>query len=130
MLVPDHMTTKPIQTVKVQPLPAPNLPSNQTYKVIHIVQKNDSFETINRKYGTPEHAVRAWNHLGTEHPIQPGQELLIWKNRTSSDYVVKSGDSLSRIASHNKLPLKQLLALNPHAAQHMLKPGQTLQLRS
>jgi len=130
VLVPHHMPIGPIQTAKAQPLPPPNLPSNQTYKVIHIVQKHDSFETLSRKYGAPEHAVRAWNHLGTEHPIQPGQELLIWKQRTSSDYVVKSGDSLSRIASQNKLPLKQLLALNPHAAQHVLKPGQTLQLSS
>lgn len=131
VLVPNHVHaihTQPLQTEEVQRLPAPTLPAKKTYKVIHIVQKNESFETIHRKYGTPEHAIRAWNHLGGERPIQPGQELLLWKQRTSSDYVVKSGDSLSRIANRNNLPLKRLLALNPHATQHVIKPGQTLLL--
>jgi len=128
LLVPNHASFQLTQTTKATPLPAPNIPADQTYKVIHIVQKNDSFKTLNQKYGTPEQAVRAWNHLGTEHPMQPGQELLIWKRRTSGDYVVKSGDSLSRIANQNKLPLKRLLALNPEATQRVIKPGQTLQL--
>lgn len=128
VLVPHQISTQLTQTAQSKPLPAPNLPANQTYKVIHIVQKNDSFETLNRKYGTPEQAIRDWNHLGTEHPLQQGQELLIWKQRTSGDYVVKAGDSLSRIASQNKLPLKRLLALNPQIAQNVIKPGQTLQL--
>lgn len=128
VLVPNHMTTAPIQTTTNK---APtHMPSHQTYKVIHIVQKNDSFKTLNRKYGAPEQAVRAWNHLGEDHPIQPGQELLIWRQRMPSDYVVKPGDNLSRIASQHNLPLKKLLSLNPHAAQHLLKPGQTLQLRA
>jgi len=130
VLVPHHITTDPIQTTKAQPLPTPDLPNNRTYKVIHIVQKKDSFQTLYHKYGVSEQAIRAWNHLGAEHPIQPGQELLIWKERASNNYVVRSGDSLSRIASQNKLSLQQLLMLNPHAAQHVLKPGQTLQLKA
>jgi len=125
ILVPNEVH---IKSVKAQALPTSHLPDDKAYKVIHIVQKNDSFETLNQKYGTPEQAVRAWNHLGDEHPIQPGQELLLWKQQTPKDYIVKSGDSLSHIASQNKLPLKRLLALNPHVAQHMLKPGETLQL--
>ena len=109
-------------------IPEPNIPANDTYKVIHIVQKNDSFETLKQKYGATETAIRAWNHLGNDHAIQPGQELLIWKNKNAGRYIVKSGDSLSRIASRQKVSLKQILALNPGIKAHLIKPGQAIQL--
>ncbi len=109
-------------------IPEPSMPEKNAYKVIHIVQKNDTFETLHQKYGTPETAVRAWNHLGNDHAIQPGQELLIWKNQNAGRYIVKSGDSLGRIANRQKVPLKKLLALNPGIQQHLIKPGQRIQI--
>ena len=109
-------------------LPEPSIPEKNTYKVLHIVQKNDSFETLKQKYGVTETAVRAWNHLGDEHAIQPGQELLIWKHKNAEGYVVKPGDSLSRIAYRQKVSMKRLLALNPDIKQNLIKPGQTIQL--
>jgi membrane-bound lytic murein transglycosylase D len=118
-------------TVKNTPpinLPPPTLPEHKSYKVVHIVQKRDSFTTLEQRYGASENAVRAWNHLGEEHPIQPGQELLIWKARSAGGYVVKSGDSLSGIATRNKVPLRKIIALNPAIKPHAIKPGQTIQL--
>lgn len=109
-------------------IPEPSIPEKGTYKVIHIVQKRDSFEALEHKYGTPETAVRAWNHLGNEHPLHPGQELLIWKHRNAGGYLVKPGDSLSRIAYREKVPMKRLLALNPDIKKNLIKPGQTIQL--
>jgi len=79
VLVPHQMKTSPKKTATKK---APDhIPKPPTYKVIHIVQKHDSFKTIQRKYGASEQAVRAWNHLGEQHPIQIGQELVIWKQR-------------------------------------------------
>ncbi len=45
-------------------------------------------------------------------------------------YIVKSGDSLSRIASMNGMSLSQLLALNPQFASNpnLVRPGQTVTL--
>ncbi len=127
LLVPNQ--TRAAQTKKtIQTIPEPNIPENNTYKVLHIVQKRDSFETLRQKYGVSEEAVRAWNHLGTEHPIQPGQELLIWKHRNAGGYIVRPGDSLSRIAYRNKVSMKRILALNPDLRQDLIKPGQTIQL--
>ena len=109
-------------------VPEPNIPETNTYKVLHIVQKKDSFKTLEQKYGASETAVRAWNHLGNEHLIQPGQELLIWKHKNVGGYIVKSGDSLGRIAYRQKISMTRLLALNPGIKQNLIKPGQTIQL--
>ena len=121
---PVHVT----QTSKTLPIPKPSIPEKDSFKVIHIVQKYDTFEALHQKYGTPEAAVRAWNHLGNEHEIQPGQELLIWKNKYAGRYIIKAGDSLSQIANRQKVPLKQLITLNPGIKQHLIKPGQSIQL--
>ncbi len=128
VLVPNQTHIKPSKRPAATTLPEPTIPENNTYKVIHIVQKSDSFETLQRKYGATESAIRAWNHLGSQHPIQPGQELLIWKHQHAGGYVVKSGDSLSRIAYREKIPMKRLLALNPGIEKSLIKPGQTIQL--
>lgn len=129
VLVPNQAHVAEAQQTKMPAIPTPNIPAQNTYKVVHIVQKHDSFERLEQRYGTNEKAVRAWNHLGEEHPIQPGQELLIWKQRGAGGYKVKPGDSLSRIASKNKVPLRRILALNPEIKEkHVIRPGQTLQL--
>ena len=100
----------------------------RTTKVIHIVQKNDSFKQLIQKYGVSETAIRTWNHLGDKDTIQPGQELLIWKNENAGHYIVKAGDSLSLIASRQNISLKQLIALNPGIQQYLIKPGQKIQI--
>lgn len=119
-------TNQPIHLAKKTE--QPSLPAPQSYKVVHITQKRDSFEVLARRYGVTEADVRAWNHLGKEHPLQPGQELLIWRQKTSRDYVVKSGDSLSKIASDHHMSMKKILALNPSIDKNKIRPGQTIQL--
>ncbi len=130
VLVPDLNSAKATakNNTSQMTVPAANIPEQKSYKVVHIVQKKDSFATLEQRYGTPEQAVRAWNHLGDEHPIQPGQELLIWKQHKAGGYVVKSGDSLSRIALKQNVPLKKILSLNPEIKPHTIRPGQTIQL--
>ncbi|MCH9756750.1 MAG: LysM peptidoglycan-binding domain-containing protein [Gammaproteobacteria bacterium] len=128
LLLPNQAQLTQSTATGAPAIPKPNIPEMNTYKVIHIVQKNDSFKTLEQKYGASETSVRAWNHLGSEHPIQPGQELLIWKNRSSSSYIVKAGDSLGRIAYRQNVPMARILALNPGIKQNLIKPGQTIEL--
>jgi membrane-bound lytic murein transglycosylase D len=125
VLLPNQIQTAQIKKTDVT-VPEPTIPDKSTYKVLHIVQKNDSFEMLNEKYGATETAVRAWNHLGNEQSMQPGQELLIWKNKNAGVYTVKSGDSLSQIATRQKVSMKRLLALNPKIQQNLIKPGQAI----
>ena len=51
---------------------------------------------------------------------------LIWKNKNAGVYTVKLGDSLSQIATRQKVSMKRLLALNPKIQQNLIKPGQAI----
>ncbi|MDX2345478.1 MAG: LysM peptidoglycan-binding domain-containing protein [Legionella sp.] len=127
VLLPNPIQITPTNKTALT-IPDPNIPNKNTYKVVHIVQKKDSFTTLRQKYGVSEIDVRAWNHLGNDHAIQPGQELLIWKSQNAGRYIVKAGDSLGHIANLHKVPMKKILALNPGIKQNLIKPGQSIQL--
>ena len=49
---------------------------------------------------------------------------------SSGSYVVKSGDSLSRIARNNQVSLSSLMELNGMNSQSIIRPGQTLLIPS
>ena len=119
-------TSQPVELTKLKT--NPEIPAPKHYKVIHIASRHDTFKTLERKYGVDESAIRAWNHLGTEHPLHPGQELLIWRASTARNYAVKSGDSLSRIAIKHQLTMNKLLALNPGIDKDKIRVGQTINI--
>lgn len=54
-----------------------NKPSE--YRVIHIVQPQDTYQTIEQLYGVPLQDLLKWNHLDKRMPIVTGQQLIIWK---------------------------------------------------
>ena len=65
-------------------------------------------------------------------------KLVIWKNQSVSakadsiirklTYTVRSGDSLSRIASKFKVKISQIVQWNTLDVKRYLKPGQQLKL--
>lgn len=138
--------------VNVQPMKQPVLTSKQPYKVIHIVQKTDSYQRVEKLYGVSGDEIRTWNHLKTTTPLRRGQQLVIWKNnkkapahqpltyaqarlpmvKTASQsshsrkHVVRMGETLKSIALQYHTKPATLLELNPPLKRNFLHPGQQI----
>jgi membrane-bound lytic murein transglycosylase D len=98
-------------------------------KVIHIVKKGDSLNSIAKKYYTKPAAIEFWNRLTPNVKLTPGKKIVIWiKKSYARTYKVKSGDNLSVIAYKHRLSLKKLKTLNPSIKASNIKPGQVLRL--
>jgi membrane-bound lytic murein transglycosylase D len=114
---------KPIsQATITQPI------KNKKYKIIHIVQKHDSYALLEKKYGASMQQIQAWNHMEPKARLRQGQALSLWKSSQVRVYRVKTGDNLSLIAHQHKLSVNQLRQLNPGLRTYALKPGQLLRL--
>ena len=51
-----------------------------TYKVLHIVQSNETFNSLAQKYHVTAKAIKQWNHIASNAPLHKNQQLIIWKN--------------------------------------------------
>ncbi|KTD38320.1 membrane bound lytic murein transglycosylase D [Legionella moravica] len=49
------------------------------YRVIHIVQPNESYKTLEMLYKVTTQDIMNWNHLNSETALVNGQQLIIWK---------------------------------------------------
>lgn len=98
------------------------------HSLIHIVQKNDSFKLLERKYRVKENQIRYWNQIKAQQNLNEGDKLIIWQKKTSPlVYVVRTGDSLSRIAHRFHISQKNLSRWNANVAKKTyLKVGQKL----
>ena len=136
VLIPSGKNTPapaPIKNIIASPTPSPIHTQHFTvakqYKVIHIVQKNESYPDIEKKYGVTARDIQSWNHLNQKTPLRNGQQLTLWKrSHVISTYTVKSGDNLSTIAQKNNTKTSLLIQLNPELTTHSLRPGQKITL--
>ena len=116
-------------------------------RVSHIVQNNESFWEISRKYKVNMHKLAKWNGMAIRDPLKQGQKLVIWTNSKqatelasvnvnthnpnstikSIHYTVRNGDSLSRIATRYSVDVKDLHRWNKIKGKY-LQPGQRLKL--
>ena len=103
--------------------PPPAEPT-QTY----VVQSGDSFWDIAHRYNISVATLRARNRrAGTR--LQPGQSLIIPGSATPpepSTYVVRPGDSLSKIAHQNDVAVADLRRWNRLSGDTALQPGRSL----
>jgi len=109
-------------------------------KTKHKVKNGESFWSISRKHKVGVRQLASWNNMAPGDPLTVGKTLIIWKDRKTSasavsqgvirkvGYVVRSGDSLSRIASRFNVSVKSILAWNDLEKHRILKPGQRLTL--
>lgn len=124
-----HTPTNPYPSTHRPTNTSPHFTALNQYKLLHIVQKQDSFTTLEKKYRVTTQQIRNWNHLGPKSNLRRGQQLVIWQQRRSSGtYIVKNGDNLSRIAQRNHTTVSTLLKFNPHLKEHLLKPGQQIRI--
>lgn len=117
-------------------------PGDKT-RINHIVQKGESFWELSRKYDVDMHKLAKWNGMAVRDPLRQGQKIVIWKSNSPSNdqlsqrkpsdtiqsisYTVKSGDSLSRIASRYKVSVNDLHRWNELNDKY-LKPGQRIKV--
>lgn len=108
---------------KTHPLSTPN-----NRRIIHIVQKDDTFEKIQKTYGVSARAIQSWNRLASNKALHEGEQLIIWRKvKQPTQYIVRPGDSLSVIARLNHTQVNEIINLNPGLSKSKpLQPGQKI----
>lgn len=126
VIIPSSKNTAVAAKVSV-PVKRPHFTALKQYKIIHIVQKNESYAHIEKKYNISTKQIRSWNKLKTSKPLQRGQQLVIWRRSgASGTYVVKSGDNLGQIAKRTHTRIATLIQLNPTLRKQLIHPGQQI----
>jgi membrane-bound lytic murein transglycosylase D len=105
----------------------------------HIVRRGDTLWSIARSHGVTLESIVSRNGLSSDDTLAVGQVLSIPGTTTlastdaaetvdtrSTTYVVRRGDTLSRIASKFRIRLTDLLGWNGLNSRSMIKPGQRL----
>lgn len=125
VLIPTSKHTPVIAHTPSRPsIKTPHFQALQTYKLIHIVQRNDSYVTIAKKYHVSINQLKQWNALKPNTPLHRGQQLVIWHRKKTIDvYTVKSGDTLSQIAKRHKTTVSRLIQQNPILKKRLIHPG-------
>lgn len=116
-------------------------------KVTYKVKNGDTLWDISRAYNVGVRQLARWNAMAPRDTLRLGQTLVIWKpishtaKKGSPDitpalnevtqrirYVVRKGDSLSRISQRFNVSINNLKRWNPKARGQYLQPGQRLTL--
>jgi membrane-bound lytic murein transglycosylase D len=125
----------PAGSMRTASLDAPS-PRNTSDK--HIVRRGDTLWSIARSHGVTMESIVSSNGLSNDDTLAVGQVLSIPGTTTlastdarsietrSTTYVVRRGDTLSRIATKFRVRLSDLLGWNNLSSRSMIKPGQRL----
>jgi membrane-bound lytic murein transglycosylase D len=104
----------------------------------HIVRRGDTLWSIARSHGVSIESIATSNGLASDGTLAVGQVLKIPGTATlasadddaggtrSATYVVRRGDTLSRIAHKFRVRLSDLLGWNELSPRSVIKPGQRL----
>ena len=113
----------------------------------YIVKRGDNLWDIGRNYGISVGQLTKWNGIAKKSFLRPKQKLIIWINEEDSnnknnnkvqasafnesttEYVVKKGDSLWLIARRLDIHVADLLEWNNIRKNKALQPGQILIVR-
>ena len=123
--------------------------SREGTKVVHVVRRGDTLWDISRLYRVSVGQLASWNGMAPRDTLRPGQHLVIWRagseattaaeitlntahpldGRTQRiSYVVRKGDSLSRISQRFNVKVSQVRRWNSLRRNSYLQPGQRLTL--
>lgn len=98
------------------------------------VKKGDSLWLIAKRFGTTISEIKRLNGL-RRNDLSIGQIIKIrgstakGTDTPSQTYVVRKGDTLSTIASQNRIGLSRLLKLNNLRRNSVIQPGQTIVIK-
>jgi LysM repeat protein len=112
----------------------------------HVVRRGETLSSIAREYSTSVAELRGANELpddqlrvGQQIVIPVGNAVTVGSLATSQksaaghetcEYVVRRGDTLSRIAAENGMSTKELIALNGIKEPNHIREGQRLIVRN
>jgi len=108
-------------------------------EIEHTIVKNDTFDTLSRKYGVTVKAIQAANpnvnptslKIGSKVKIPPKTVVARANGAAAAvsddTYTVKSGDTLSKIATAQRTTVKELQRLN-NLPTTQIKVGQKLKV--
>lgn len=122
--------------------------SKKVSHLMHKTQKSDSMKSVAEFYGISTSELARYNGLRTNSSLRAGRELKIpaskavldhlvkkpfYKSRSSSkyyasNYKVRRGDTLSRIASKNKTSVSNLKKWNRLRSNSILRVGQNIKI--
>lgn len=110
------------------PAPAP-APSSGSYTVV----SGDTLSGIAAKFGTSWQTLQSMNGLADPNKIYPGQVLKVPGGAaptppSTTTYTVKSGDTLSGIASRYGTSWQHLAEINGLSNPNLIYPGQVLKI--
>src|SRR5215207_6343630 len=109
----------------------------------YIVKAGDSLGRIASRHGVSLSALLSLNGMTAKSLILPGQTITLPAGASTTaqpngtpanapaaggSYIVKTGDSLGRIASKHGVSLSALLSVNGMTAKSLILPGQTITL--
>lgn len=97
----------------------------------HMVLPGDSLDTLAQTYSTSRESLAAENYITNPHQLYVGQDLTITQDTSSNrepryHYVVRAGDTLSRIALAYHVTLIDLCRANSVTINVPMFPGQAL----
>lgn len=92
----------------------------------YTVRYGDTLSGIASRYGTSISALASLNGISNPNWIYPGQVLKLSGGSSTRSYTVRSGDTLSGIASRLGTSWTSLKAKNGIANANLIYPGQTL----
>ena len=101
---------------------ATTAPTTGTYTVRY----GDTLSAIASRYGTSTSTLASINDISNPNWIYPGQVLTVSGSSSTRSYTVRSGDTLSGIASRLGTSWTSLKAKNGISNANLIYPGQTL----
>lgn len=100
----------------------------------HQVRPGENLWLIARRYGVSTSDLQAWNNLGSNSLIRPGDQLIVNMTRQGGGvrtrYTVQRGDSLWLIARRHQVSVQDLIRWNSLNEESVLRPGQTLTIHT
>lgn len=100
--------------------------TNTTTTSTYTVRYGDTLSAIASRYGTSTSALAILNGISNPNWIYPGQVLKLSGGSSARSYTVRSGDTLSGIASRLGTSWTALKSKNGISNANLIYPGQTL----
>ena len=123
------------QKVETVEKPVENSDVSQKTNVTYTVKSGDTLSGIASKYGTTYQELARINNISNPNLIYPGQVIKINSSSQSNStvnkpqtYTVKSGDTLSGIASKYGTTYQKLAKINNISNPNLIYPGQVLKV--
>ncbi len=106
-----------------------------SYKIEYRVKSGDSVSSVAQKYNVDVNELARWNDMSPRQGLQLNQKLAIWKKKSARhtvmrkvNYKVRTGDSLSKIATKFNVNVDQIRDWNTDLNEGYIHPGQLVTL--